>query len=172
MSADSLKKYQSEIKPAVDASMDAICIVDASGKLVYHNMAMKSFLAVKSRELSEKPMIGDLLKLTADATAQFSDLFAKGIVVRLDETPASKGKEKVRVSLRAVPLYEHGKNPKGAPIGALITLRDTTGEILLQAKYHKLLEMMTEKDSKIADLEDRLKALRSSLRKARVETIS
>lgn len=172
MSADALKKYQQEVKPAVDASMDAVCIIDTEGKLVYYNLVMKSFLSLKNRELTKQPSLGDLLKLTAEGSSQLRELFEKGTMVRLDESPASRGKEKVRISFRAVPLYDPAKSLKGAPIGALITLRDTTGEILLQAKYHKLLEMMMEKDSKIADLEDRLKALRSSLRKARVDTIS
>ena len=49
---------------------------------------------------------------------------------------------------------------------------NSTGEILLQAKYHKVMQLLTEKDTKINELVDRLDALRSSLRRTHDDATS
>jgi hypothetical protein len=156
------------LKPALDASLDAIAIVDESNRIVYANVAMKNFLAVPARDFKKNPVFCDLVKFAAcEKTCQMLHVIKSGEMVRLDETPAAKPNEKVRVLLKAVPLLNPEDPNASAPIGAIITVRDTTGEILLQAKYHKVMQLLGEKDTKINELMDRLNALRTALRRAR-----
>lgn len=170
MSEEFLKRYHAIVKTVMDASMDPVCIVDRQNQILHSNLPMRSFLGIRTRELGKKPVFCDLVKLSiCEPGCQLRTVLDQGSVVRVDESPAARGTEKLRISLRAVPIYAGGE--RKTPVGALITLRDTTGEILLQAKYHKLLEMMAAKDTKVAGLEERIRALRTALRRARVNAV-
>lgn len=169
MIEEKLKQILVEMKPALDSSMDCVCVVDIAGQVIYCNTPMRAFLGLRNRELGKKPVFCDLIKLSAcDSACQIDQVIQTGAVVRLDESPASKGKDKLRVSLRALPLFDEDGSKR---IGAIITLRDTTGEVLLQAKYHKLLEIAVQKDAKIAELDEKIQALQLSMRKARVGVV-
>lgn len=173
MNSEFLKRFQAEMKPAFDASLDPVCIVNTSNQILFYNLAMKSFLGLRNRELGKKLVFCDLLKLSVcEPSCQVKHLLQTGMPIRIDESPAAKGRDKLRLSLRAVPILDPEAKLNTPPLGAVITLRDTTGEILLQAKYHKLLELMVEKDAKIADLDEKLQAMRTALRRARVDASS
>ena len=167
----SLETILATVKPVLDASLDAVCVIDPDKKVCYGNLAARTLLKLKSRELKSQPKLPDLLKMPTEQNSQLGELLKEGIALRFDETPVSLAGEKARVSLRAVALRSGAKSDS-AIVGAVVNFRDSTAEIVLQAKYHKVMEILAAKDSKIADLEERLKQLRLSLRKARVDSIS
>jgi hypothetical protein len=166
-----LKAMLQTLKPALEASLDAVAMVDSSNRLVYANVAMRGLLGVSTQQLKKAPVFCDLLKLSVCVkSCEILGALKSGETLRLDETPASRRGEKLRVLLKAVPLFDlSGSDSKSAtkPVGALISVRDTTGEVLLQAKYHKILQMLADKEEQITDLLDRLNTLRGTLRRAR-----
>ncbi|MCM2279197.1 MAG: PAS domain-containing protein [Oligoflexia bacterium] len=172
---DVLKSLILTLKPAIEASLDAVAIVDARNQVVYCNVAMKSFLGLKQKDLARHPVFCELVKISAcEGDCQLLAAIRRGSALHLDEVPAAKGKgsqaEKIRISLRAVPLHSEGG--KGEVVGAVVSLRDATAEIVLQAKYHKLMEIVAERNEKIYQLDEQVKVLRGALRKARVNAIT
>jgi len=162
-----LKKIVDNLKPALDASLDPACILDTSGKIVSFNFSMKGFLVIPARELKKNLVLTDLIKLTVpNENSTIAHLLKTGEQIKLDETPATRGDTKLRILFRAVALFDPDK-PKSLPIGALITLRDSTGEVLLQAKYHKVSELLHEREVQVSELETKLESFRTALRNAR-----
>lgn len=160
MSDEKLKRVLELITPGLDASIDPVCVVDTANKILHLSASMKAFLSVRPRELSKGLVFCDLLKLSAcESGCKILHTIKSGTNLRLDETPASRGDMKLRVVLKAVPLYDP-EDKSETPIGAIISVRDTTGEILVQAKYHKLMQII--EDEEHADLraqqEDRVAA--------------
>jgi hypothetical protein len=49
-------------------------------------------------------------------------------------------------------------------MGSLVCLRDSTGEVLVQAKYLKLLRILEEKEQLIGEFKDRLNSIRKTLK--------
>src|SRR5262249_14453869 len=120
-------------------------------------------LGLTGQQLKKEPCFCELLKLAAcEKTCQVLEVLHSGEALRLDEAPAVKGSEKLRILLKVVPLFESADrdNP---PIGAFLTVLDTTGEVLLSAKYHKLIQVNADKDTKIAHLEEQVANLQSNL---------
>lgn len=156
------------LKPAFNASLDAIGVLDVECRLRFANPLMRSLLGLSVREVSKAPVFCDCIKLDACAAGcEISKVIAKSRDLRLDETPAQRGQAKMRVSLKAVPLYYPGKQKGPNPLGAIISARDTSGEILLQAKYHRAMLLLQEKDLEIENLAERLKAKEEVLRRSR-----
>src|SRR5689334_3670858 len=88
----------------IDGSLDAVCVVDSSNRLVHLNLAMKHLLGLKARDLQANPVLCDHLKLVAcEGGCLIEGLIKSGKAVRVDEGPAARGKEKVRISLKGVP---------------------------------------------------------------------
>ena len=155
------------LKPAFEASLDPICVVNGENRIMYMNMQMKNFLGIRLKDLENGVIFCDLVKLSScRERCQILESIQSAAAMRFDETPATRGADKLRVSLKTVPLLD-GPSRASLPVGAIITLRDTTGEILLQAKYHKLLELIHQKAERIEALEDKIESLRKSLRGAR-----
>jgi hypothetical protein len=167
--APAFKKVLQAVRPALDASLDPVAIVDTSNRVVYANVSMKNFLRVTAQQFKKSPVFCDLIHLNVcDKSCQIIHMIKTAETLRLDETPANRKDEKLRLLLKGVPLYDLSDiNADASPIGAILTVRDTTGEVLLQAKYHKILQLLTEKEGKITELLDRLSALRGVLRRAR-----
>jgi transcriptional regulator with PAS, ATPase and Fis domain len=162
-----LKKVLSGLKPFLEASLDPICVVDAAGKIAYVNLGMKNLLSLRGSDLKKGIEFCSTIKFAACQTeCQIKHALSSSRPLRLDETPAQRGGEKLRVALKAVPLRDPEGEAPGA-IGAIIVLRDTTGEVILQAKYHKLMHVVGEKDLQIAELEGRIEKLQAVLRRAR-----
>jgi PAS domain S-box-containing protein len=148
-----------------DAVLDPLCVVNRENKIVHFNSAMKSFFGMTARELAKHHVFCDLLKLAAcEKSCEVLKVIKSGKAVRLDETPASYKERKMRLLLKVVPLHDPRDPGKKAPIGAIITLRDSTAEILVQAKYQKLLQLLEEKDDKILQMEERMLSIRKAIR--------
>lgn len=168
MMDEKLKRALAQFQPTVQASLDSICIINKKGQIVYLNLAMKTFLNLPARELKKLPVFCDVIKMAAcERGCQINEVLNTGEALRLDEAPAMRGNEKMRVLLKVSPLYDPESPKDQGPVGAIMNLRDTTGEVLLQAKYHKLIQLIADKDAKIAALEERLNTLRDAMRKAR-----
>jgi hypothetical protein len=160
------------MKPALEATLDGVCVVDASGRIVWLNLAMKNALGVRGRMLEEGLSFCDHIKLQAcHEGCQIERMLKQGRAVRFDDAPArrvgekasAKETEKMRIMLKATPIQGEGKKV----IGGVIQFRDSTGEVLLQAKYHKLMLVVEEKDLEISALKRRVHTLMTSLRRAR-----
>lgn len=167
-SAERYKPILAAFKPALDASLEPVCVVNALSEIIYMNMPMKNFLGLRPRDLSSGAVLCDIVRLGAcKQHCQILDVLRTGTPLRLDETPAEKRNQKLRLTIKAVPFYEGGASRGTRPLGAVVSLRDSTGEILLQAKYHKLLEVLEEKDEQVEELQERFRTIQKTLRGAR-----
>ena len=169
-----LKAIITTMQLPIDSSFDPICVVNEKNQIVYANLAMKSFLQLRKRDVDQHPVFCDLVKLSVCLKGCcVEEVLKTGNDYRIDQTPAAKGAEKFRVLFKVTPIRA-GSGPDSAgslPIlGAIVSLRDTTGEILLQAKYHKMLQILGERDLKINALNERVEALRLALRRIREDS--
>jgi|GEM_PF-1337927 len=159
------------LKPLLELSIDPVCVVNEKKEVVYMDLAMKSLLGLKGRELRKRMIFCDLLKLPICSPkangecrdCQIDKVIKKAHNIRIDEVPATRGTKKLRVSIKASAIHDAG----GKVIGAVISVRDTSGEVLLQAKYHKILDVLKVQEQQIHDLEEKVHSLYSSLRRAR-----
>lgn len=155
--AETIAKF----RPALDACLDPICIVDRLNRITYANEPMRALLGLKSGT----PCFCEVVRLAVcKPVCQVQDVLEGGPAVRFDETPASRGAAKLRLNVQISPLRRSPKSKKGAAIGALISARDVTNDFLVQAKYLKALQLLEQRDSKIAELEDKLESARQSQR--------
>lgn len=132
-----------KMKPALEAVLDPLCVVNHKNEVIYANLAMKGLLGLTGKDLKEYPVFCDRVKLPAcEKECQIQHAIDSQEMLRLDETPSTKitpkGHDKMRAIVKVVPFTEDQLK------GAIITLRDTTGEVLLQAKYHKILQILQE----------------------------
>jgi hypothetical protein len=173
MDAPELNVLVSRLKPALEASLDCVAVVNAVNQVVYANLSMKNLLGLKGRELKRLPVFCDILRLAAcEQSCQVLEMIQSGTVLKLDEAPCVVGEQKLRVILKGVPLFAADlsglpRTALDAPIGAILSLRNSTGEILLSAKYHKSLQIIRIHENRIAELEDKLNKAQSVLRRAR-----
>ena len=153
----------SQLNPAIEASMDPVCILDSRARIVYANKGMQVFLATTRRALVKGVKFCELIKLSVCAKeCQIEAALKAGTEFHLSETPAARKGEKLRISIKMSGIVPNGNGSEGA----VLSLRDTTAEILLHAKYHKSMSLLEESREKLTDTEDRLSALRRSLRHA------
>jgi PAS domain-containing protein len=163
-----LQQLLALLRPALDASLDPVCVVNPSGEIIYADAAMRALLGLRARDLKSRKVFCNLLQLSScQSGCKILHVLKGGGVLRLDEVPGVRKGEKLRVSLKAVPLRVPGAATGSAPVGAIVTVRDSTAEILLQAKYHKLLAVIQQKDRRIEELQERIEALQATLRHAR-----
>jgi len=163
-----LKAVIALLKPALNASLDAICVVNFHNELAYMNIAMKNLLGSGAREFKKKPLFCDHLKLQlCSKSCQVQEAIKSGESISLHETTAVSKGNKLRLIFKLIPIYDPEESKKPAPIGAIISVRDTTAEVLLQAKYHKLIHLMTERDEVIKVMQGRLGTLREAVKKIR-----
>lgn len=159
---DNLKILLKSLIPAIEASLDCICITDASGRIVHYNSLFKTTTQLRVRELSKAPLFDQVFRFNDGEGKKFSlpGLTRTGEAVKLDETPiqikSDKGTLKIRGLLRIIPL-EHS----GQVIGTMVSLRDTTAELLLQAKYKKIQDQLVKKEADITQLREKVRALRN-----------
>lgn len=163
----SLKVTITLFKPVFDTSLDAVGVVDLECRIRFANPLMRALLGVSTREIAQAPVFCDCLTLAAcSQECEIKKVLTLGKELRLDEAPAGRDDVKMRVSLKAVPLHYPGKQ-RGQLLGAIISARETTGEILLQAKYHRTMLLLQEKEQEIAELMVRIKTKDDALRRAR-----
>lgn len=154
------KRILEQYKPVMDSSLDSICLVDRKGRIVHFNLAMKNFLGLPAHKLKESPVFCDLLKLAAcDGGCCIRNVIDSGQGVRLDEAPGQLGAHEVRVAIKIVPVYSGKKT-----VGGLVTLRPTTAEAQLQEKYHRIMEMVSQQEAKLGELEKKFKDIRSAIK--------
>ena len=141
----------------INASLDAVCVVDSDAKIVYANSMMKNFLSLKPRELSRNPVFCELIKLSVcDKTCQVKSALENGKSIRFDEAPGVLKGNKLRVNFKITPFSIDGV------VGAIICLRDTTAELLTQAKYSKLLSISKKHEDQIEYHKDLLRKIRGT----------
>lgn len=168
---NSLKVTITLFKPAFEASLDAVAVLGQDCRVRYANSSMRMLLGLTGRELARAPIFCECITLAACAArCEIQKVADGGKSLRIDESPAErgpKGEDKMRVSLKALPLYYPGKQKGPLPLGVIVSARETTGEILLHAKYHRAMLLMQEKDQEIMELSDRLKLKEDVLRRSR-----
>jgi transcriptional regulator with PAS, ATPase and Fis domain len=144
-------------KVMLESSLDPLCIVSASGQVMQANSQMRTLLKLRARELAKHPAFCDLIKFdVCKPSCRVLEAAKIGETISYSETPAQVGPAKLRVTLKLTPLTELSV--------VVITVRDTSAELLMQAKYQKLKEQAHNSDDKIEELEKRLKALRAGIR--------
>jgi hypothetical protein len=172
MSDTKIKQMIKALQPAFETAMDPFCVIDDKCGVVYMNRPMKALLSVKPRQLQANMHFCKFIALSAcSESCKVERIVSHEEPLRLDESPAVLNTRKIRILLRGMPLYEEGSR-SGKPIGAIISMRNTTGEILVQAKYHKLGLILEEKDIRISELETQVKNLQLTLKKAAISRIS
>lgn len=142
-----LKSRISQMRPALDACLDPVGVVNAQNQIVYSNLPMRSLLGLSGKDLKSQPKFSDRFKIAGFESkggqkCPVAAALSQEELIRLDEAPAvrqgSKGAEKLRVVLKVVPFEVEGVT------AAVVVLRDTTAEVLLQAKYHKILQVLQD----------------------------
>jgi transcriptional regulator with PAS, ATPase and Fis domain len=164
-------EFRALIKPmadALEASLDPVCVVDRQNHIVYLNAPMRSLLKATARSLAKTRKFCDLLKLAAcEKSCRILHAIESGEKFRMDEAPAASAGGKMRVLIQAVPI-----RAEGGVAGAVITVRDTTGEILLQAKYHKSARIIEDLETQVKDLNEKYREMQERLRRAAMVRIS
>lgn len=168
MMENSLKLTITLFKPVFESSLDGVCVLDTDCRIKYANAQLRSLLGLSGRQVTRAPVFCECITLAAcTPKCLISKIFDSGKKLRLDETPAERGDSKIRVSLNAVPVFYPGKQKGSKPLGIIISARETTGEILLQAKYHRTMLMLQERDREVLELAERLRDKEEALRRAR-----
>ncbi len=153
---ETLEELLPTLLPAFEASLDPLCIVNRGGQIIHDNSAMRTLLKLRPKMLRQGVVFCDLVKLTAcQSSCQIINAIEACEVVRLDETPAVIAKAKARLIVKCVPIVGVNSNDANRKrkssvkeaIGAMISVRDTSGEIVLQAKYHKALHLLDEQET-------------------------
>jgi hypothetical protein len=75
---------------------------------------------------------------------------------------------KLRVLLKAVAIPPTGDQKPKVPVGVVVAMRDSTAELIVQAKYQKMKLMIDERDLKIEALEAKLKKIMEAMRYKKV----
>lgn len=156
---------QALLRSLLEGSIDPCALLDNHGHIIYANAAMRTMIGLrgKSSQTTKKKFL-ELIKIKDDRVIAFFKMAEDSPMERrYDEVPAELKSEKIRVCFKARVLKVSRNSPA---LGILVTLRDTTGEVLLQAKYHKSLEMLQMKDDKILALEEKITLLQRTLRHA------
>ena len=163
-----IRAFHQAILPVFSSHVDPICIVDGSNKIVYQSLAMGSLLGIRRRDLARGAVFCDVVKLSVcQKGCEVLKAIRSGVPLRLDEAPARIGGNLCRLTVRVTPFREPSAPRSADCIGAVITARDTTGDVLLLAKYHKLLSMVEQRDDRLAELEEEVQKLRGVLRRSR-----
>jgi transcriptional regulator with PAS, ATPase and Fis domain len=156
---------------ALECSLDPVCVVDRENRIVYINAPMRTLLKTNKRALQAGQKFCDVMKLAACAkSCCIVKVMESGEGLRLDETFATSPNGKMRVVLKAVPI--RSTDPQNGVAGALITVRDSTGEILLQAKYHKSSQIIAGLEQQLSDLGEKYRDMQERLRRAAYQRIS
>ena len=152
-----LEDWIGSVLPILDSSLDAVAVVDSTNGIYYANSAMKSLLKLRPTDLKLHKKFCDCITLSlCEKKCQIMLMLESGKSFRFDESPSTlpcgPDPAKLRVSIRGVAVNYGSENKKGGAIGGVVTLRDTSAEILVQAKYHKLAQMVEERDAHIEEL--------------------
>lgn len=154
----SLQNWIQTVSPVLEGALDAVAVVDNENLIQYANSAMKGLLKLRPSDLKKPKKFCDYIKLSAcSKSCCIEELFHQNKPFRHDEIPAESSgknlKRKMRVTIHGVPLpvalldLEHTK-----VVGAVLMMRDSTAEVLVQAKYHKLVQTLAERETEIDEL--------------------
>jgi hypothetical protein len=161
-----LLKLLPALKVPLEGTLDPFCVVNGANEIVHMDLAMRVLLGLSGRDVSKKLVFCDVLKLSAcESSCQIEQVIRSGLPLRQDEQPATRLSRKLRVTLKATPIPDPA-DPKQI-LGAIIVVRDTSAEVLLHAKYHKMLELLKDKDLQMGEQAAQLRKLQDTLRRAR-----
>lgn len=122
---------------------------------------------MRARELKSSPVFCDRLKLSVcDKGCQVLAAIQRKAVARFDELPATLGETKLRMILKVSPIPDPDSDDV---LGAVLFMRNTTAEIVLQAKYKKLIQLAGQREEMVRDLQTRVESLMSSLKHGRAK---
>jgi PAS domain S-box-containing protein len=156
---ESYKSFIKMVTPILESSLDPIALVDDQVRVIYASPSMRQLIGLQARDLKKGVSLSVYFQLDADKSQVFwKDFFSKMESQRLDEVPASGNGIKMRVQFKAVPLMLNEMK------GAVISIRDTSPEIIMQAKYKRLKQMVAEREEVIAELEEKLHSIRTTIR--------
>lgn len=155
----SLRNWIQTVAPILEGSLDAVAVVDDENRIQYANSAMKTILKLRPADLKKPKKFCEYIKLAiCTKGCCIDDLFKTNKAFRHDESPAELAgdktpKKKMRVVIHGVPLpvvLLDIENPK--VVGAVIMMRDSTAEVLVQAKYHKIAQTLAEREAEVEEL--------------------
>jgi hypothetical protein len=151
-----LPEWANRLTPSFEAFLDAVCLTDANGIVLHANPAMRILLDLQTKQINRSPgprfQNFITLPMVANNNPFNPSIFEKG-TFRLDETPATKSNgEKARVLLLVTQVRDTENHEI---VGHFVNIRDTTAEILLQAKYVKLQQILERKEAELQELRNR-----------------
>ena len=149
-------KINSPTQPAILADLPGVTALDRTSMNAFEDRAFVDAL----KKTGRKRLIVGGLHTEICLTFAMIEALKAGTAYHLSETPAARKGEKLRISIKMSGIVPNGNSSEGA----VLTLRDTTAEIVLHAKYHKSMSLLEENREKLAETEDKLSALRRSLR--------
>jgi len=159
---EELKKVLRLITPLLDGALESIAIVDTTGVIIYANRSMKNLLGLKGKTIRGKPRFTSRVELTdCKGFDPLLEVIKTGETYQEDQTPAIINKEKKRVLIKALSLKDVDNSEN--IVGAIVTLRDDTGEILLSAKYQKVLKENEELRNKVERLQLKIEGLKETV---------
>lgn len=148
--------------PAIEGSLDGICMLNRDCEIVYANAAARHLLKLRVRDIKLNKVFCDIIKLSCcSQNCQIDKSMKVKESIHFDELPVVLNDHKMRIMLKGIPLF--GRKDSD-PVGILLTIRDTTAEVLVQAKYHKLAVIMKEKQEEIDELKAKLRRLFEAMR--------
>ncbi len=145
----------------LDASIDPAFVVDPDGILLYWNRALPTHLGVRPKRLEEDRRCGEWLNLFG-LKRTLSTVEKEGRTIRLREVHCTlPDGSACSVFLSVSPLFRDD----GSYRGALVFLKDLTGEEQVHRKYRRLWERERNARTHLARL---TRDLRSSNRKVKL----
>jgi PAS domain S-box-containing protein len=149
------------LSPTIVGSLDPVAVVDNEGVVVHANKAMKNFLGLKGKTIRGNPVFSIIVHLTEHNNVDpIEEVIKTGEIYQKDQAPAEVDGEKKRLLIKAYAL----KDLSGSNIvGAFIILRDTTGEVLLSAKYQKVMKENEDLKKKVEKLENQVDGLKQTI---------
>lgn len=131
----SLQSWLDLFRSYLDIFLDAYCVVDISGNVVDFNIAFTELTGESHRKISKIGKLSELIKIdSALPVSPAQQVMATEKSLRLDEVKAStKAYPELNLIIGAVPIFGAGEGV----VGALVTFRNVSAEMLLQQKYEE-----------------------------------
>ena len=136
-------------KPFVDTSLDPLCIVDNSNKIVYFNHELRVLFDLDPKDLRANPCFCDILKMDiCNNSCQLEEVLKQGVTISHECISAKLRNKETRIKIKVFPIKNfelNSENPGGdSKIGAVIQIRDLSQQILTESKYRILVRYAAE----------------------------
>lgn len=160
---EALTKLVELWNPALEVSIDAVGVVDRNGVFVYLNPALRSLIGARPRDIRKGVSVFNVIEFPGSDAHPVATVIETGEPVRVDEAAILLRGEKMRVVIKAAAARIHRAREKGPILGAIIQLRDSSAEIIVQAKYHKVMDLLGERDAEISALKRKVRGLQEKI---------